>query len=105
MTFCDVIGELIAVLVRRFESILKNNFESVAMITITKNTDTKNRKHPVFLFPSLRYLALFSKNTVTKNVYVISDAMLDCNEFEDEPYINTQIAGNTARLQITPTAV
>ena len=85
------------------EAILKNNLESVAMTTTTRNTDTKSKNQPVLLLPSLKYLAPFSKNTVTKSVSVISSAMLDCNEFEDEACMNVQIAGNIARLQMTIT--
>ena len=82
------------------KSILKNNFESIVMIATTKNIDTKSKNQPVFLFPSLKYLAPLSKNTVTKSVCVISPAILDCREFEDEPYMITQTAGNIARPQI-----
>ena len=101
MTFGGVMDELIAVLVRRFESILKNMIRSVTMITTTKNTDVESKNQPVFLFPSLKYLAPLSKNKATKSTSIISDAMLDCSEFEDEPYMSTQVAGNRARLQIT----
>lgn len=69
------------------------------MIAIIKNTVTKRKKQPIFLFPSLKYLAPFSKNKIVRSVSVISEAMLDCSKFEDESYINTQIAGNIDNIE------